>query len=207
MRQLRRANAQVREAASPSAHRLQLRIKNLGIRDAGLIQHHPRRDEMMFQHSPAVSHWRHGNERPDFPVFVMAGGRVATLGSGHDAGALTRLAELARIMAAMARRHLYTLAFAFAVTEHLQAIDAKYHSLIHENIGEQLRFEPGTETRNRKPLRQPGPFGASWETRFGPANRFRVLYDIDEEAHLVRIMAIGEKQRERLFVGGEEVQL
>jgi len=51
------------------------------------------------------------------------------------------------------------------------------------------------------------PFGATWEIRFGPGNRFRVLYDIDEEPRVVRIMAIGEKQRERLFVGGEEVQL
>ena len=34
-----------------------------------------------------------------------------------------------------------------------------------------------------------------------------MLYDIDQEAHVVQIMAIGEKQRERLFIGGEEVQL
>ena len=99
------------------------------------------------------------------------------------------------------------MAFASAVTNHLQAIDAKYHSLIHEKTGEQLRFEPGAETTNRKPLRQPAPFGATWGIRFGPDNRFRVLYDIDEEARVVRIMAIGEKQRERLFIGGEEVQL
>ncbi len=107
----------------------------------------------------------------------------------------------------MARRQPYTLAFASAVTKHLQVMDAKHHSLIHEKTGEQLRFEPGTETRNRKPLRQPAPFGATWEIRFGPDNCFRVLYDIDEGAHVVRIMAIGEKQRERLFIGGEEVQL
>ena len=43
--------------------------------------------------------------------------------------------------------------------------------------------------------------------RFGPDNRFRVLYDIDEEARVVKVMAIGEKRKERLFIGGEEVQL
>ena len=43
--------------------------------------------------------------------------------------------------------------------------------------------------------------------RFGPDNRFRALYDIDEEARMVQIMAIGEKQLDRLFIGGEEVQL
>jgi len=66
---------------------------------------------------------------------------------------------------------------------------------------------PGVETTNRKPLRQLAPFAATWEIRFGPDNRFRVLYDIDAEARVVQSMAIGEKQRERLFIGGEEVQL
>jgi mRNA-degrading endonuclease RelE of RelBE toxin-antitoxin system len=107
----------------------------------------------------------------------------------------------------MARRQPYTLIFAAAVSEHLRAIDAKYRTLIREKIGEQLRFEPGAETTNRKPLRQPAPFGATWETRFGPDNRFRALYDIDEESRTVQILAIGEKRRERLFIGGEEVQL
>ncbi len=107
----------------------------------------------------------------------------------------------------MARRQPFTLAFASAVGKHLRAIDAKYHALIREKIGEQLRFEPGVETRNRKPLRQPALFGAGWEIRFGPDNRFRVLYDIDEAARVVQIMAIGEKRRERLYIGGEEVRL
>ncbi|SRR5581483_8406675 len=111
------------------------------------------------------------------------------------------------IMVIMARRQPYTLAFASEVTHHLRAIDAKYHALIREKIGEQLRFEPAAETTNRKPLRQPALFGATWEIRFGPDNRFRVLYDIDHENHRVQIMAIGEKQREHLFIGGEEVQL
>ena len=114
---------------------------------------------------------------------------------------------MVRIMAIMARQQPYTLAFASVVTKHLQAIDAKYHTLIREKIGEQLRFMPSAETTNRKPLRQPALFAATWEIRFGPDNRFRVWYDIDQEAHIVQIMAIGEKQRERLFIGGEEVQL
>ncbi len=114
---------------------------------------------------------------------------------------------MAIIMVIMARRRLYTLAFASEVTRHLRAIDATHHALIREKIGEQLRFEPTTETTNRKPLRQPALFGATWEIRFGPDNRFRVLYDINQENHVVQIMAIGEKQRDRLFIGGEEVQL
>ena len=96
--------------------------------------------------------------------------------------------------------------YARGVTQHLESIDAKYDRLIRENIEEQLQFEPGVETKNRKPLRHRA-FAAQWEIRFGPDNRFRVLYDIDEEGRAVQIVAIGEKQGERLIIGGEEVEL
>jgi mRNA-degrading endonuclease RelE of RelBE toxin-antitoxin system len=112
-----------------------------------------------------------------------------------------------RIQTIMGRQKPYNLVFASAVSDHLRAIDAKYHAQIREKIGEQLRFEPTSETTNRKPLRQPALFTATWEIRFGPNNRFRVLYDVDEESRSVQILAIGEKQRDRLFIGGEEVQL
>ncbi len=70
-----------------------------------------------------------------------------------------------------------------------------------------MLFEPNIVTRNRKPLRPPAPFGATWEIRFGPDNRFRVLYDLDEEQRAVHIVAVGEKVGNRLHVGGEEVEL
>ncbi len=114
---------------------------------------------------------------------------------------------MAIIMVIMMRRQPSTLAFASEVTKHLHAIDSKYHALIRVTIGEQLRFEPISETTNRKPLRQPAPLAATWEIRFGPDNRFRVLYDINEKARVVQIMAIGEKRKERLVIGGEQVQL
>lgn len=110
-------------------------------------------------------------------------------------------------MAIMARRQPYTPIYARGVTRHLKSIDAKYDSLIRETIEAQLLFEPNVETRNRKPLRQPAPFGAQWEIRFGPDNRCRVLYDIDEERHAVQVLAVGEKEGHRLIVAGEEVEL
>ena len=97
-------------------------------------------------------------------------------------------------MVIMVRRRAYTLNYARGVTKHLKSMDAKYDSLIREKIVEQLLFEPNVETKNRKPLRQPTPFAAQWEIRFGPDNRFRVLYDIDAENHAVQIVAIGEKE-------------
>src|SRR5262245_14181302 len=113
---------------------------------------------------------------------------------------------MVRILVTMARRKSYTLIYARGVTKHLKFIDARYDRLIRETIEEQLQFEPGVATKNRKPLRPPAPFEAEWEIRFGPDNRFRVLYDIDEEHRTVQILAIGEKEGNRLRVGGEEVE-
>jgi mRNA-degrading endonuclease RelE of RelBE toxin-antitoxin system len=111
------------------------------------------------------------------------------------------------IMVIMVRRLPFALIYAPAVRAHLRAIETKYHGLIRDKIEEQLEFEPGVETTNRKPLRQPAAFHADWEIRFGPDNCFRVLYEIDRPTRVVRILAIGEKQGNRLYIGGEEVEL
>lgn len=87
---------------------------------------------------------------------------------------------------------------------HLDAIETKYHSLIRSELQAQLCFDPTTASRNRKPLRQPMEFGADWELRLGPANRFRIFYQVETDNRRVRVLAIGEKDRSRLFIGGEE---
>jgi mRNA-degrading endonuclease RelE of RelBE toxin-antitoxin system len=110
-------------------------------------------------------------------------------------------------MAILTRRHPYAFVYARWVASHQKAIDAKYDRLIRDKMEERLRFEPGVETKNRKPLRQPAAFGAQWEIRFGPDNRFRVLYDIDDQERAVHILAIGMKEGNRLMIGGEEVEL
>jgi mRNA-degrading endonuclease RelE of RelBE toxin-antitoxin system len=46
---------------------------------------------------------------------------------------------------------------------------------------------------------------ATWELRIGPANRFRVFYRVDEQR--VRVLAIGVKSRQRLWIGGKEFHL
>ncbi|MGA2705357.1 MAG: hypothetical protein ABSH35_30280 [Isosphaeraceae bacterium] len=54
---------------------------------------------------------------------------------------------------------------------------------------------------------QPASFDSTWEIRFGPDDRFRVLYDIDQEEREVHILAIGVKVGHRLVVGGEDIEL
>jgi len=102
---------------------------------------------------------------------------------------------------------VYSLIYAPLFREHLKFIDSKYYSIIRLEIEKQLSYEPNTETRNKKPLKRPAIFAAKWEIRLGPGNRFRVFYSINEENHQVHILALGEKKDNRLFVGGEEIDL
>jgi mRNA-degrading endonuclease RelE of RelBE toxin-antitoxin system len=100
----------------------------------------------------------------------------------------------------------FTLIFAPETLDHLDSIESKYHSLIRQTLDHQLRHLPQQPTRNRKPLEHPAPFGATWELRFGPKNRFRVFYEVDTSELVVWILAIGVKQGNRLLIGGEEIE-
>ncbi len=104
----------------------------------------------------------------------------------------------------MPPRSVFDLVFAPETLEHLDAIERKHHTIIRKAIHEQLAFTPDRPTRNRKPLDQPAPFGATWELRFGPNNRFRVFYVFDLQEKKVWILAIGIKEGSRLSIGGEE---
>ncbi len=108
------------------------------------------------------------------------------------------------IIMVMAKKPAFKLLYADEVKEHLRAIEAKYHSLIEGEIESQLLHEPDVETRNRKPLKRPIAFGADWELRLGPDNRFRVFYQVKADTREVRVLAIGVKDRNRLFFAGEE---
>ena len=100
----------------------------------------------------------------------------------------------------MAQRK-FQLIFAPETVAHMDAIDAKHHSLIERTIDQQLAYTPEKPTRHRKPLVEPGPFGATWELRLGPQNKFRVFYQVDSDAVEVHVLAIGVKEREKLFIG------
>ncbi len=110
-------------------------------------------------------------------------------------------------MVNVAARRLFALIYDPEVKAHLGAIETKYRGLIRRAIEQQLRFEPETETRNRKPLQRPVAFEGTWELRLGPDNRFRVFYAVSHKHREVQILAIGIKERNRLTVGGEEIKL
>ena len=75
-------------------------------------------------------------------------------------------------------------------------------TLMLDTIDRQLTDQPAVATRNRKRLR---PNRVSeWELRIG---RFRVFYDVLGDEQLVKIVAVGYKERSRLFIHGEEFEL
>ncbi len=70
-------------------------------------------------------------------------------------------------------------------------------------VDEQLVHRPTVETRRRKPMR-PNPL-APWELRIGD---LRIYYDVEEGLDpVVRIRAVGIKDRDVVRVGGEVIDL
>jgi hypothetical protein len=98
----------------------------------------------------------------------------------------------------------FTLDYSDTFKRQMKLVEAKYHTLIRETLENQLQYEPQRKTRNRKPLKKPLAFDAEWELRFGPNNRFRVFYRVVDT--VVVLLAFGEKEGNRLFIEGEEVE-
>ena len=85
----------------------------------------------------------------------------------------------------------------------MEALTAGERSTALDAIERQLLHEPLVETRNRKPLR-PNPI-APWELRVG---NLRAFYEvIPGEPGVVRILAVGKKERNIVRIAGEEVEL
>ena len=96
----------------------------------------------------------------------------------------------------------FDIVFTPEALEDLRLFKKGERTRIIEALEEQLSHEPNNETRNRKRLRPNQT--AEWELR---VDRFRVFYDIEELAHLVKVEAVGYKRGSRLFVHGEEYHL
>jgi mRNA-degrading endonuclease RelE of RelBE toxin-antitoxin system len=101
----------------------------------------------------------------------------------------------------------YSILYDPDFTRYLAHIERKYYSLIKETIEKQFRYEPAILARNRKPMSETFSFGEAWELRFGPNNRFRVIYRIDDSLHQVRVLGIFVKFRDRYILGDEEFEI
>ena len=97
----------------------------------------------------------------------------------------------------------FEIDYADQAKEHLRALGAHRRARVVDAVDERLSFEPGRENRNRKRMDE-NSLDAGFELRVGD---LRVYYDIDEPQRLVHVLAIGEKNRDRVRIGGEEIDL
>jgi mRNA-degrading endonuclease RelE of RelBE toxin-antitoxin system len=98
----------------------------------------------------------------------------------------------------------FEVAITHDALDHIRALARKEQRLVLDTLREKLGTQPAVETRNRKRLHLPAPFGAHWELRFGAQNRLRAFYTIEEGT--VVVVAVGVKHRERLLIGRTEVK-
>ena len=97
----------------------------------------------------------------------------------------------------------YAIELTREADEHLAALATPERKRVLDSLERRLGHEPTVETRNRKRLR-PNPV-APWELRIG---HLRVYFDVEDEPRLVvRILAVGVKVRNRVRIGGDEVEL
>jgi len=96
----------------------------------------------------------------------------------------------------------YRIEFSPEALDQLTNVTAREQAIVVDQIEVHLAHEPDVETRQQKQLR-PNP-SFPWELRI---EDLRVFYDIDSEARCVVVLAIGRKVRNRLLVGGREIEL
>jgi mRNA-degrading endonuclease RelE of RelBE toxin-antitoxin system len=94
---------------------------------------------------------------------------------------------------------MYDIRFSGSALDDLRVLNKNEQRLIFDTVDRQLRHEPLSTIRNRKPLR-PNPL-AGWELRIG---RLRVFYDAVEAEEMVIIKAVGWKEHNTLFLRGRE---
>jgi len=97
----------------------------------------------------------------------------------------------------------YKIEFAEPVQSQFRVLTVRDRAIVLGAVTRQLTREPLKETRHRKPLR-PNPI-APWELRIGP---LRVFYEVTGgETRVVRILAVGRKNRSTITIGRREVRL
>ena len=93
----------------------------------------------------------------------------------------------------------YRIAYSPDAVEHLERLSARDQATVLDSVDEQLTHQSTVETRNRKPMR-PNPV-APWELRIG---NLRVYFELEEDPErVVRIRAVGVKDRNVVRIGGE----
>ena len=97
----------------------------------------------------------------------------------------------------------YRINYAESSLEHLKSLTARDRARVVDAIEERLTFEPAVEARNRKRMDE-NSLEAEFELRVGD---LRVYYGVREATRTVNILAVGVKDRHRVIIGGEAIEL
>lgn len=97
----------------------------------------------------------------------------------------------------------YRIAYSHEAEDHIRELTARDAAIILDAVDKQLTHQAESPARNRKPMRA-NPL-AAWELR---VSDLRVYYEIESgDVPTVHIRAIGVKKRNRIYIGGNEVEL
>lgn len=99
----------------------------------------------------------------------------------------------------------YKIRFSDAASEHVGALKSRDKALAIDRIAQQLSHQPTLTTRNRKPMDPDKRMRiAPWELRVG---QLRVYYAVEDTPEpVVVIVAVGIKVRERVRIGGKDIE-
>lgn len=101
------------------------------------------------------------------------------------------------------RSGAYQIEYSADAEDHLTYLTKAKQKRVLDSVDRQLAYEPTMETRHRKKMR-PNPI-APWELRIGD---LRVYYDVEASPRkAVKILAVGEKDRDTVRIAGEIIEL
>jgi len=97
----------------------------------------------------------------------------------------------------------YHITFAPEAHSHLRRLPARQQAIVLSAIPRHLAYQPLLPSRNRKPLRSNAI--APWELRIG---HLRVLFEVScDPVPSVHVLVVGRKQRNRVLIGDEVLEL
>lgn len=97
----------------------------------------------------------------------------------------------------------FAIEYSQEAINHLRKLNAFQQRAVLDGVDTHLGYQPTQETRNRRPMR-PNPL-APWELRLGV---LRVYFEVQEiPRRLVLVRAVGLKQRDEIWIGGEHLKL
>ena len=112
------------------------------------------------------------------------------------------------ILVRMPERTRFEIVYSVAVLGHLEGVPRRHHSLLRRELEQQPALRAhGAHTRTGSRFVAPMRSERSGRLRCGPEGRYRVFYEVRADERRVWVLALGVKDRNRLLIGNQEIQL